>query len=262
MPGRSYNMALTGSIYKYAGKELDEESGLNWYYFGARYYDPVIGRWMAVDPAGELRPWESPFCYTGNNPINRIDIGGKYWYDHVLMQTGNRYFPRNVIMYYVNFDGAKEIWAKYLASWFIPGVKSSMLENRGFHLTRQEYFEDIVPGVFSFLLKAPRAINRGLQAYSAHGNRDLLSLIDDPDLMSTFEKMDFSHIPSAVKIGGTWYFTSETAARKAVSEAKKYLNHNREIKSKKKKKTEKEKKKKLLKEVSEDRWERFDPANG
>ena len=36
MPGRSYNIALTGSIYKYAGKELDEESGLDWYYFGAR----------------------------------------------------------------------------------------------------------------------------------------------------------------------------------------------------------------------------------
>lgn len=186
------------------------------------------------------------------------------------MKTGNRHFQSNVTMYNVNFDGPWEIGMKYTASWFIPGLKSSMLENRGFNLTRKEYFEDIVPGLISFLFKAPNAINRGLQAYSIHGNRGLLSLIDDPNLIAIFEKIDFSHIQGAVKIGGTWYFTSKSAARKAVNEAKKILNLKRENdsknESKEKQKSEEEKKKEekqnLLRESSEEGWERFDPANG
>ena len=76
MPGRSYNMALTGSIYKYAGKELDEESGLNWYYFGARYYDPKIGRFLSVDPLAKFQSNMTPYHYTHNNPLSRIDPTG------------------------------------------------------------------------------------------------------------------------------------------------------------------------------------------
>ncbi|MHB2154422.1 RHS repeat domain-containing protein [Calditrichota bacterium GD2] len=79
MPGRSMNTALNYVLYKFSGKELDEESGINWYYFGARYYDPVIGRFNTVDPKWYLRVWESPYAYTGNNPINRIEIKGLYW---------------------------------------------------------------------------------------------------------------------------------------------------------------------------------------
>ncbi len=37
--------------YKFTGKELDPETGL--YYFGARYYDPVLSRWISADPAFE-----------------------------------------------------------------------------------------------------------------------------------------------------------------------------------------------------------------
>jgi RHS repeat-associated protein len=37
--------------YKFTGKELDKETGL--YYFGARYYDARVGRWVSADPALE-----------------------------------------------------------------------------------------------------------------------------------------------------------------------------------------------------------------
>ncbi len=36
-------------MYRFTGKELDPETGL--YYFGARYYDPVLSRWTSADPA-------------------------------------------------------------------------------------------------------------------------------------------------------------------------------------------------------------------
>jgi len=35
--------------YKFTGKELDPETGL--YYFGARYYDARVSRWISADPA-------------------------------------------------------------------------------------------------------------------------------------------------------------------------------------------------------------------
>jgi RHS repeat-associated protein len=59
--------------YKYNSKELDEEKGLNWLAYGARYYDPEIGRWMVVDPAEEF--W-SGYLGIGNDPINLIDPNG------------------------------------------------------------------------------------------------------------------------------------------------------------------------------------------
>jgi RHS repeat-associated protein len=37
--------------FKYNGKELQDELGLNMYDYGARNYDPALGRWMNIDPA-------------------------------------------------------------------------------------------------------------------------------------------------------------------------------------------------------------------
>lgn len=82
MPGRSYNDGLVNNIYKYSGKELDEENGLDWYYFGARYYDPEIARWLAVDPWAIKYPSLSPYNYCANNPIRYKDPNGRFLYDY------------------------------------------------------------------------------------------------------------------------------------------------------------------------------------
>ena len=47
--------------YQFTGKELDNNTGL--YYFGERYYDPGIGRWLTVDPKAWKYPQWSPYCY-------------------------------------------------------------------------------------------------------------------------------------------------------------------------------------------------------
>ena len=65
--------------YQYNGKELTSDLGLNWNDYGARWYDPAIARWNAVDPLAEEYPSLSPFVYTNNNPIKYIDPNGMYF---------------------------------------------------------------------------------------------------------------------------------------------------------------------------------------
>ena len=65
------------SRWKYNGKELEEELGVNWQDYGARRYDNTLGRWMSIDPLAEKYETASPFNYVLNNPVNAIDPDGR-----------------------------------------------------------------------------------------------------------------------------------------------------------------------------------------
>jgi RHS repeat-associated protein len=84
--------------YRFTSKEQDQETGL--YYFGARYYDSKLSRWISTDPAVEKYLPEAGkgsdglpglggifnpvnmnvYQYGGNNPVMFVDPDGRVIY--------------------------------------------------------------------------------------------------------------------------------------------------------------------------------------
>jgi len=57
------------------------------YDFGARNYDPALGRWMNVDPLGEEFYEWTGYNYALNNPVNNIDPDGMFTLSGVAAQN-------------------------------------------------------------------------------------------------------------------------------------------------------------------------------
>jgi|SRR5579859_875753 len=82
--GEEYNPQPTLDHYKFSGKERDAESNND--YFGARYYDNNIGRWMTPDWAAKATtvPYArfgdpqtlNLYGFMANDPLNAVDADG------------------------------------------------------------------------------------------------------------------------------------------------------------------------------------------
>jgi RHS repeat-associated protein len=79
MPGRKYSQVNSSYRYGFNGKEKDNEDygEGNAYDFGARIYDPRLGRFLSVDPLYKDYSMYTPYQYANNSPIGQIDVDGE-----------------------------------------------------------------------------------------------------------------------------------------------------------------------------------------
>jgi len=89
--------------YLYNGKELNTDLGLDWYDYGARFYDGALGRFTTIDRFAEKYFSNSSFGYAANNPIKFIDVNG---------DSIDVYSPEGSLLYVFD-DGKKEITGLY-----------------------------------------------------------------------------------------------------------------------------------------------------
>jgi RHS repeat-associated protein len=82
----------TNLPYKFTGKELDPETGL--YYFGARYYDPVVSIWVSVDPIFEKY---LPLGHAAGGNKNIPGMGGVFNSRNLAFYTYAQMNPVNLI---------------------------------------------------------------------------------------------------------------------------------------------------------------------
>ncbi|VXC03059.1 hypothetical protein FLAVO9AF_480002 [Flavobacterium sp. 9AF] len=112
--------------YKYNGKEYQDELGLNFYDYGARNYDPALGRWMNMDRLVEKYVSITPYAYSLNNPIYFIDPDG-----NEVMGPGDEFASID--------DAAKDFAVNYNSISIIENVELGALiyknENGSFSYT-------------------------------------------------------------------------------------------------------------------------------
>ena len=120
--------------YKFTGKELDPETGL--YYFGARYYDPVLSKWVSADPAlGKFLPTGNKrrdqglpgmggvykpvnlnlYHYAGNNPIILFDPDGEktVWLEGAGSEKSSRAYSMPIIQKMAEQGIKNPVWLNF-----------------------------------------------------------------------------------------------------------------------------------------------------
>jgi RHS repeat-associated protein len=109
--------------YLYNGKQYNDDFGLGEYDYGARWYDPSIARWGAVDPLAEARISLTGYQYVQNNPMNRMDPTGMI--DEDLLRKGKSPITehndhrlddlRNKKSFSPNLDNPQNVLMPYIA---------------------------------------------------------------------------------------------------------------------------------------------------
>jgi RHS repeat-associated protein len=65
------------NLYRFSSKEINLTSGM--YYFGYRFYNPAIQRWMNRDPLSEA--WGANLhCFVANVPTAALDPDGRWFW--------------------------------------------------------------------------------------------------------------------------------------------------------------------------------------
>ena len=137
-----YTSGTTPTSFRYTGQRLDDSTGL--YYYGARYYDAALGRFVQADtvvPEPGNPQSLNRYAYTLNNPLRFVDPSGMvecaagdqrcwetewYWKDRWYRAHG------------YGWDGSSGHWSAIIPAEFKdPGIFNETMEEAGINIRWQ-----------------------------------------------------------------------------------------------------------------------------
>nr|NIO87016.1 hypothetical protein [Candidatus Aminicenantes bacterium]NIQ72855.1 hypothetical protein [Candidatus Aminicenantes bacterium]NIT28877.1 hypothetical protein [Candidatus Aminicenantes bacterium] len=185
--GNKISKSSIGNNILFQGREYDSE--LNLYYFRARYYDPIMGRFLQTDPMGYA---DSMNLYQGfnMNPVNFTDPFGletrQELYDNILdyyMEQASSYFPGED-----DYQKRKEYFLSLIEEAKVTGMNEKQLQEHYYKLIGEKV-EIEKEESFILLKKIWAAIKKG-----------------------------YNHLPGKAKEGGKRLWTKHLDERKEVEE--------------------------------------------
>jgi len=193
--------------YKYNGKELQDELGLNVYDMDMRQYDPAIGRWVVQDPIVHLDV--SPYSAFNNNPIYFADPSGA---SPIYNSTTGQYVINGNV---VTFDEA--------VAYANSGGNSDGSNNNNVSGNEKSSTDDINPkDAFGYQSQYPRTVQvmkqlrnyvksnpsilKALAEYSGYSTMEVLSQLEyfQGDMTLTIEDLSWdSRRPEGITVSSS-----------------------------------------------------------
>jgi RHS repeat-associated protein len=234
----SYAATAESEPHQYTGQE--REAALDLYYYGARFYDPELGRFLAVDPK---REFENGYSFVANYPAGAIDstgkdieilIGGPYA-GHPFGHVALRVFGKGYDFVY-DFGRYGKVWGTggskgegMLRIWkdsfkfYIAGENATERETKGFIYSTTPEQDKTVIGYFGESTKGTSPVNvrtdkkNGLEMKQYRLNQDYHGLEYNCTTVATdgfeFAFPDVSFENTTYNVGRGLNFLEKTAAK-------------------------------------------------
>jgi len=108
------------TTFRYTGQREEADIGL--YYYGARWYDPGLGRWIQPDSiipeaTQGVQAWDR-FAYTNNNPITYNDPTGHCsWIEAIVVFTVSAVVAVELAIEFLAPEATRQAW-DLVGDWF------------------------------------------------------------------------------------------------------------------------------------------------